>query len=139
MNEKAKAILMEKTNFADPSGVSPANLSTARDLFYLARYILTACPPLLKISKGEEVETFGIPVRFSNLENKNIFSGHPNFLGGKTGYTPFANNTGIFIFGLTNQGNLTRKIVIILLGAEYLKRDMEGILGWLKENYHFAK
>ena len=141
MNEKAKAILMEKTNFIDASGFSPQNVSTAEDLFILARYILNNRPPLLEISRGKEVESYG-KVSFSELENKNLFHKEPNFIGGKTGYILASKYTGLFIFRFVIEGGIERKIAIILLGSknleageENLKNDVKGILDWLKENY----
>lgn len=75
MNEKAKAILMENTQFVDPHGFDPKNVSTAQDLFQLAQYVLEARPLLLEITKGKRVRSFG-EVRFEIKEfwNKNVFS-----------------------------------------------------------------
>lgn len=143
MNEKTKSLLMENTHFVDPSGLSPENFSTAKDLFYLIRYIFFARPVFLKISKGEKVWTFNIPISFKNLKNKNIFFENPNFLGGKTGFIKESQGTGIFVFRLFNRENKEKKIAIILLGSfslsswdRGLKEDTEKILQWLKESYH---
>lgn len=142
MNEKTKAILMENTKFIDPSGESSQNISTAEDLFHLARYILNARPMFLKISKGEEVWTFGLQNSFANLENKNIFFEDPNFVGGKTGYIKASQSTGVFIFRFPLKDGGERRITIILLDSEAihgypvnLEKDVKTILNWLKENY----
>lgn len=142
MNEKTKAILMENTEFVDPSGISSRNISTAEDLFYLARYILNARPMFLKISKGEEIWTFGLQNSFKNLENKNIFFEDPNFVGGKIGYIKASQSTGVFIFSFPLKDGEERRIAIILLNSEAvngfpvnLEKDVEIILNWLKENY----
>lgn len=141
MNEKAKAILMENTEFVGPGGFAAENVSTAQDLFYLVRYILNNRPPLLKITKGEEVQAFG-EIRFQDLNNKNLFFEDPNFIGGKTGYIPSSKYNGIFIFRFPAENNSERRIAIILLGStnlddnsESLKNDTEKIIDWLKEDY----
>ncbi|OQX00901.1 hypothetical protein BWK69_00535, partial [Candidatus Parcubacteria bacterium A4] len=54
MNEKTKAIGMKDSYFVDPTGLAQGNISTARDLFQLGRYVLNARFPLLKITKGED-------------------------------------------------------------------------------------
>lgn len=131
MNEKTKAILMEKTSFIDPSGLGAENVSTAQDLFYLARYVLNTRFPFLKISKGEKVVSFG-EVRFDvqNLKNKNIFAENPDFIGGKTGFITASKYVGLFIFEIEE-----RKIAIILLGSPTLndlEKDAQNILNWLK-------
>lgn len=141
MNEKAKAILMENTEFVGPGGFSAENVSTAQDLFYLAKYILNNRPPLFQISKGEKVRAFG-EVRFENLNNKNLFFEDPDFIGGKTGYLPASKHNGIFLFRFPIGSNLERRVVIVLLGSENLdsdiaslKSDTGKIINWLKENY----
>lgn len=142
MNEKAKMILMENTNFADPSGYDPENISTAKDLFYLARYILNNRPPIFEITKSNKVNTYG-SVRFQNLINKNFFSEDKEFVGGKTGYIKTSAHTGLFVFKLKKPDDTERNIVIILLGStgavenspKNLEKDAKDILSWLKENY----
>ena len=136
MNEKAKAIGMENTFYNDPSGLSEKNVSTAQDLFYLGRYIFNVRPPLLKITKGEIIETFG-KVSFKDLHNKNIFPESSDFLGGKTGFILESKNTGMFIFQLPLSDGSSRNIIMILLKSDNLKGDVEKILTWWFENYYF--
>jgi D-alanyl-D-alanine carboxypeptidase len=136
MNEKAKAILMEKSVFVDPAGFELNNLSTAEDLFQLARYILNVRPPLLEISKGKTVASFGeISFKIEDLYNKNVFSTDLNFVGGKTGFLKQARYTAIFIFKFLTKEEKVRNIVIILLGSEDNKADTQKIYKWLEENY----
>lgn len=136
MNEKAESILMEQTRFADPSGFDPENISTARDLFYLARYVFNNRPPLLEITKGKKVRSFGeISFDIEKLWNKNIFINDSTFIGGKTGYTVQAKYTSLFIFSFNTEDERERNIVIILLGSESLEADTQKIYIWLQKNY----
>lgn len=136
MNEKAKAILMEKTNFSDPTGYDLNNISTAQDLFYLGRYILNNRPPLFEIGKGKEVLSFGqIQFDIEKLWNKNIFINDPTFIGGKTGFLPEAKQTGLFIFRFTDSQGEERNVVISLLGSENHKTDTQKIYIWLLNNF----
>jgi len=139
MNEKAKAILMKYTEFTDPHGFDPRNVSTAQDLFQLARYITEVRPLFWEITKGKEVSSFG-KIRFDikELQNKNIFINDPNFVGGKTGYTAPAGNTALFVFKFLTNDKKTRNIVIILLGSEDNKTDTQKIYKWLQENYSLS-
>jgi len=135
MNEKTKMIGMENTFFEDPSGLSEKNVSTAEDLFYLGNYIFNTRPPLLKISKGEIIDTFS-SVRFQDLHNKNIFPESQDFLGGKTGFILESRYTGMFLFQLPLPDNTSHNIIIILLKSEDLKDDVQKILSWwFKKNY----
>ena len=136
MNEKAEAILMEQTKFVDPSGFAPENISTARDLFYLARYLLNNRPPILEITKGKEVLSFGeIDFEIEDLWNKNIFINDPTFIGGKTGFIKASKNTAVFLFRFTTQDGTERNVVITLLGSENNEVDTQKIYKWLQENY----
>jgi len=136
MNEKAKSILMENTNFVDPSGFEPENVSTARDLFYLAKYTFNVRPLFLEISKGKEVLSFGeINFDIKEFWDKNIFINDPTFLGGKTGYTKAAKQTALFIFRFLDKDNTERKIAITLLGSDNVESDTQKIYIWLQNNY----
>ncbi len=131
MNEKARSILMENTRFVEPSGFDPANVSTAKDLFYLARYILNNRYPILEITKGNKVTSFG-PVDFDieKLWNKNIFIHDPTFIGGKTGYIKESKQTAVFLFKFEQ-----RNVAIILLGSSNLRQDTQKLYIWLQKNY----
>jgi len=131
MNEKAKSILMEKTNFTDPSGFDLKNVSTAQDLFYLGRYVLNNRPLLFEIGKGKEVKSFGeIKFDIKKFWNKNVFINDPNFIGGKTGFLKEAGQTALFIFRFGE-----RNILISLLNSENIEADTQKIYKWLQENY----
>ena len=109
MNEKAKFILMKQTEFTDPSGFDPGNVSTARDLFYLIRYIFNNRPPILEITKGNKVRSFGdIGFDIEKFWNKNVFIDDPTFVGGKTGFIKESKSTAVFIFRLSDQDGRRR-------------------------------
>lgn len=101
MNEKAKAIMMNDTEFKDVSGFDIGNISTVNDLFYLGRYAKNITPLLLQISKGKLVKIYGkLDFDFAKMKNKNVFWQEKNFIGGKTGFLTEAKNTGVFIFDM---------------------------------------
>jgi len=132
MNEKAKAILMEQTEFIDTSGSDSKNISTAQDIFYLARYLLNNRPPILKITKSEKVLSFGgISFDIGKLQNKNIFIDDPTFVGGKTG----DEHNAFSIFRFTAKDDVERNIVIVVLGSEDNKTDTQEIYKWIEKAY----
>ena len=136
MNEKAKSILMEQATFVGPSGYNPENKASARDLFYLGRYILNNRPPILEITKSKKVRTFGkISFELDNLWNKNIFVHDPDFIGGKTGYIKTSKYTALFIFRFSDEDGNERRLAIILLGSDNLEVDAQKIYQWLQKNY----
>jgi D-alanyl-D-alanine carboxypeptidase len=122
---------MKNTTFDDPSGLCCENTSTVRDLFYLARYILNNRPTLFRITKGEEVRTFGgLSFDIDEMESKNLFLKNPDLVGGKTGYIKASKYTGLFVFNLKG-----RNVAVILLRSEDNESDGQKVLNWLKENY----
>ncbi|OIO46000.1 hypothetical protein COU05_03680 [bacterium (Candidatus Gribaldobacteria) CG10_big_fil_rev_8_21_14_0_10_37_21] len=139
MNEKTKAILMPNTIFACPSGYSEGNISTARDLFYLARYVLKNRPLLFDISKSKEVPGFGkMSFDTSMFWNKNVFSEDETFVGGKTGYIKTSGYNGLFVFRFTTKEGEERNIVFILLGTPHLdevKFNTQKLYIWLQNNF----
>ncbi len=134
MNEKAKSLNMQNTNFADPSGFHQENKSSVIDLFKLTRYIFYNIPPIFKITLNEKVDTFGLN-RFSDLRfsNLNEFVNDYNFLGGKTGYTVPANYTGTFLFKFKTIDGVDRIINIIILGSNDLRNDVLELKNWLED------
>jgi len=136
MNEKAKTILMEKTSFSDPSGLDPKNVSTAQDLFYLARYLFNNRPPILEITRGKKVRSFGeISFDIDNLWNKNIFIDDETFIGGKTGFIKASKYTSLFLFRFTDKDGKERNVAITLLGSDDNRSDTQKIYIWLQKNY----
>jgi D-alanyl-D-alanine carboxypeptidase len=84
MNQKAKEIGMENTIFYNPTGLKDGglNVSTAKNLAKLVKYILNEKPEILKISTEKLIydpphSIFEIKL----LENQKL-------IGGKTGFLP---------------------------------------------------
>jgi serine-type D-Ala-D-Ala carboxypeptidase (penicillin-binding protein 5/6) len=136
MNEKAETLFMKDTSFADPSGFKAENVSTVKDLFYLARYILNNRTPLFDITRNKKVHLFNeINYKISDLWNKNVFCNDPTFLGGKTGFIKESRYTGVFTFRLKTLEGIERNIAIIVLRSEDEKRDTQNLYIWLIKNY----
>ena len=136
MDEKAKAIMMEQTKFADSFGYDPENTSTAQDIFYLARYISNNRSPIWDITKSKQVRSFGsVSFDIENLWNKNVFINDPTFIGGKTGYIIDSRYNAVFVFKLTTYDDAERRIAIITLGSENEELDSQKIYSWLIKNY----
>ncbi len=135
MNEKAERLFMADTKYADVSGFDVKNTSTAHDLYLLGRYMRNNRRPLLDITKGKSVTSFG-PVRFDirQMENKNEFARDANFVGGKSGYLDEAKNTGLFLFKTKVRG-VEREVAVVVLKSDHLKKDAEALRSWLAEAY----
>ena len=133
MNAKAAAIGMDNTHFEDVHGISEKNTSTAEDLFRLSRYFYDNQRFLLDITKLPQKT---IPATAYNsrydLYNFNVFSGMPEFLGGKTGKTTAAKETMVALFSYADPDNAqsTSTLAIIVLGSDDRKQDVTKLHDW---------
>jgi D-alanyl-D-alanine carboxypeptidase/poly-gamma-glutamate capsule biosynthesis protein CapA/YwtB (metallophosphatase superfamily) len=133
MNDFAKDIGMEKTNFEDPSGLSSKNTSTAKDLFKMSTYLENNHRTVFDITTLLEYTAMG-----KVWKNINRFSNNDNFIGGKTGYTSSAKRTGVGIFSVSFPGYEDRHIGIILLRTDDRTKDIYTILNYLRENVAYG-
>lgn len=134
MNKKAEALGMKDTKLTDASGVDAGNVSTAEDLFVLSKYLYNNRSFILKISSGKlETSAYGESI-FKGLENYNVFSGYPEFVGGKVGDSSAAGETLLSVFELDIKG-AKRPIAIILLGSTEKEADAKALFDYVKVNY----
>lgn len=134
MNAKAKSLELRDTTFADLSGVSDGNVSTARDLVGLSRYILDKRHFIFDITKGKDYLHFG-PTHFTDLKNFNEFAADANLLGMKNGETIDARQTIVSLWQLRDKSGSKRTIAIVVLGSDDRKSDTEALLNWTKQSF----
>jgi D-alanyl-D-alanine carboxypeptidase len=120
MNDWANSIGAYRTYFRDPSGLSVENVSTARDITIITKWIQENMPDIIAItatkSKTVRVHTWTNPTHFLNLSV---------YAGGKNGYTPEANRTGLALFKL---GTPEKMYAVVLLGSSFRDEDTLDVL-----------
>jgi hypothetical protein len=134
MNDKAASIGLFNTSFEDPSGLSKNNISTAEDLFKLARYIYKYKSYIFEITKLKDY-TSGKHTWYSNSKFRN----DDNYLGGKNGYTDEAHHTLVTMIELPLGEFQKRKIAIVLLNAEKTEKDARAIILYLLNNVYYTE
>lgn len=133
MNVYVRTIGLANTAFADPSGLSPRNISTARDLAFLGKYLYETAPFLLDISSEESMTITSENGVSHDLVNQNKLAEDPHFIGGKLGFTDEAGQTALSLFSLPIDGTV-RPVVVVILGSTDWKQDTRTLLRWLLEN-----
>lgn len=135
MNKKVGALGMDNTKLTDSAGSGSGNVSSAEDLFNLAKYLYNNRSFILKISADKVRDNaYGAPP-FKNLENFNLFSADPRFVGGKIGKSSAAEETMLAIFEVEIKG-ARRPIAIIVLGSDgRIGEDVSKILAWIEQEY----
>lgn len=134
MNAKAKALYLQQTYFADPTGLSAKNVSSARDVAALARIVLTDPffeAPLSQTSA--DVIVSGKPVRVLTSDQRlRIHVPQANgwtYLAGKTG---FVDESGYNV-ALHAEVVEKKNVLVVLLGGATLEhrfQEAEQLLVW---------
>lgn len=133
MNEKAKAIGMTHTAFVDPTGVSPENVSSAEDMFMLAKYIYNNRSFIFNITSGKvKTNTYGESI-FSDLST-NVMSGNDYFFGGIGDSKSTDNQYNLSVFELPIN-SVTRPIFSLSLLSTDTKSDINNGLSYLLNHY----
>lgn len=129
MNETARALDMQSTQFAEPSGLSPDNVSTSDDLFRLAAYLSDKKSFIWDITRTPSKRLVASDGTSYTLTNYNRFFGRPDFIGGKVGYTDEADHTMVSVFSILS-GTETHRVAFIVLQSNDYAADTQSLLAW---------
>ena len=115
MNKEAKQIGMENTHYADSSGLSPSNKSTAKDLLVLIKRVLTK-PFITHTTAKKNTMIAQADGKFIGFKNTNRLIREYGFDAdlSKTGYIRESGYNLIYVHKNLCQN---RKIGLVLLGA----------------------
>ena len=133
MNTLAEKLLMNSTNYKDPSGLSTDNQSTASDMFKLAGYINKNKPEIFKLTTKRSYS-----IKKHSWSNISQFLGENGYLGGKSGHTTAAKETVISLFNLPLGENGNRPIAITLLQSNDRQKDVKNIIRYLRKNIYYG-
>jgi len=125
MNDFVQSIGAYRTYFADPSGLSPDNVSTANDLTIILNWIRNNDPDILAIT---ELQT--ITVKTHTWVNPTHFLNWSNYIGGKNGYIPEAGLTGAALFTVGPRKNV---YAVVVLGSKARDADVVKLLAKVRE------
>jgi serine-type D-Ala-D-Ala endopeptidase (penicillin-binding protein 7) len=114
MNEKAVELGLESTSFIDPSGLNPANISSAYDLSRLISFASaneTIAPIMRTAAYSARTSR-----RTINIRNTNhlVRGGEVDVLGGKTG---FITKAGYCLATLLRLPQSNHQVAVVVLGA----------------------
>ena len=132
MNQKAKEIGLQKTNFTNPVGYDdPNHFSTSLDLARLAVFAMEN-PVIRRIVSTEKITIFNLEkTRSYPLSNINALIGKtPGVKGLKTGWTQQAGEC--LVTYLDYQG---KRIVLVILGSQDRFGETEKLIDWIFKNF----
>ncbi len=134
VNTKAAAIGLTKTHFEDPSGLSPQNVSTARDLARLAKHIYQYKRYIFDVTSQSRHTYNG-----QTWINSNKLVGTTGYLGGKNGFTDEAEQTQVALFNLPLSEFTQRPVVVVLLKSTDRDKDMSALVNFVKKHAVFGE
>jgi D-alanyl-D-alanine carboxypeptidase/poly-gamma-glutamate capsule biosynthesis protein CapA/YwtB (metallophosphatase superfamily) len=142
MNGKAASIGMKSTHFDDPSGLSSNNVSSAQDLYALARYIYEKHQELIAITRKKRYAAqaaFGTRAHVWINRNQYVRDNNADYLGGKTGYTPEAQQTMVAIFSQAFQKGTSTPVAAVVLNSASRLKDINSLLAYLKKGIVYTR
>ncbi len=136
MNLKAMELGLLGSNFADVTGLSPDNYSTAEDLVKLAKYLLENHPLIWEILSLDKFNLKNPQGKFHHeLSNTNELLGKiPDIVGGKTGET--AEAKGCLLLVLKNQKD-QNYLIYIILGSDNRFGETQKLIDWINQAYQW--
>jgi D-alanyl-D-alanine carboxypeptidase len=139
INEKAVDVGMVHTHLEDPTGLSYKNVSTAKDLFMLARLIDEERPEIWDITRIKEYA-----IRTHKWQNANQQLRKISFVGGKNGFTDEAQKTSVSVYEIPFriEGEIQkqkRRIVVVVLKSVDREGDLDKLLRYVENNIIFTK
>lgn len=132
MNRTAHALGMEHTTFADPSGMSAGNISTADDLFRLTHYLANKKSFILNVTHLKQKTIVAQDGTSYTIQNVNTPAELPPFTGGKRGHTMAAKDTMVSVMSLETGGE-KRRIAVIVLGSDNQVIDTLALAAWVTQ------
>ena len=142
MNEEAARLNLQNTSFVNPTGLDEAqytNKSTTKDLAELARYLFQSYPQVFDILSQSELALITPTGRFHHtMRNTNELLGYYDWpgrtFGGKTGTTPLARETLLFV---VESPDTQGYIINVILGSEARFTEMRQLLQWILQSYQW--
>lgn len=131
MNEYPKELGFVKTAFADSSGLSSGNQSTAYEIAQLTRALWRTNRYVFDVSNQSEV--IGT---YTGWVNNNPFVTQAGYRGGKHGFTYEAGRTATAIFTESISG-AERDFIYVLLGSDDLLADIEQLRPYVRKHVLF--
>lgn len=131
MNEMVDAYGATSTSFSDASGLSDANVSSARDLALITTHLYAEHPFVFDITT---LSQYIGP--YTGWVNNNPVAAEPGYLGGKHGYTEAAGRTIVALFDEPFVVG-RRQMGYVILGSNDLKADMDTLRTYVSKSVRF--
>lgn len=137
MNQKAEDLGLKNTHFVEPTGLSEENVSTARDIFIIAREAF-ANEWIQKATSKKTHEMYTLTSNeYHNVRSQNeIFDSYLDVVGSKTGFTYEAG----YCLVTEVRGEAGQEVIAVVLGSVSENSrfsETKALSQWAFENYQW--
>ncbi len=139
MNEKAKELGLQDTNFCNPSGLDEDDnpggcYSTAYDLARISAYSLKY-ETIWNIMQGEEKDIYSVDGQISHhiINTDLLIDQMPNCIGGKTGFTYEAGKS--LMTAAHHPYDKNKNVIAVILDDNQRWQDMKDLMDWVFSAY----
>jgi len=134
MNKRADSIGLKQSVFFDATGLSTNNVSSATDLFKLARHISHFKNYIWELTRESE------KVSGRHLwRNQNGLSDLPGFRGGIVGTVNGAGQNGVALLAIPGVATSTRQVAIVVMGSDNAKQDISALNDYVRTGFTYEK
>jgi D-alanyl-D-alanine carboxypeptidase len=132
MNVYVQTLGLQNTSFADTSGLSSQNISTAQELSLLSMNLYKEYPHIFDITKLTQFIGNN-----TGWRNNNPLVKEQGYKGGKHGFTFEADKTDVAFFEETIATGQKRMISYVLLGSTDIQSDIRTLRALAQQNLRF--
>ena len=138
MNQKAQELGMSDSIFFEPTGLDPANVSTAFDIIKLAQTALSQ-PDIAAATKQKEYKfsIINAPRNYTLKNTDRLLNSYLNVVSGKTG---FLDEAGYCL--VSNIDNNGHEVLVVVLGSETEDsrfQEVKALSQWSFDNYYWPE
>ncbi|MFA5754501.1 MAG: serine hydrolase [Patescibacteria group bacterium] len=142
MNDEARRLGLVKTRFSDPIGLSDQNVSTAREVAYLAQAAFNR-PEIQKAASSREYQfttELGVTKKVESTDYLLFDPGTNSFevVGGKTGFTDRAGYCFVGRFK-NDDGREVISVVLNSQGKNERFRESKALINWVFDSYNWIR
>lgn len=138
MNDKAKMLRLENTNFANATGLPIENhYTTSNDMAIMSAYLIKNYPDIIKLSSTyEDYVRKDTDNPFWLVNTNRLVKHYPSIDGLKTGWT---NDAGYCLSATSYNEDNKMRLVAVVMGCETPQKrsaDVVELLNYGHSNYH---
>jgi len=139
MNNRARAMGLDDTNFCTPSGLEREGRSCYSSAYDIARIVVKVLDydepwEIMNLPSGTVIESVDGKYEHEILNTNALLGQYDGLVGTKTGFTPDA---GYCLTAVAEHPETRHRIVTVVLDDPYRWADMQDMISWSFDSYEW--